>query len=66
MSVGAAIQANHGKVEAVIRTKDLAIALCRSPYSKPGRSNCEGIKKLASCNHRFSLSVGLLSHNIPV
>src|SRR5258708_24476115 len=54
MSVGATIQANHGKVEAVIRSKDLTVALCRRSYCNGGRSHCEGIKKLTSCNHRFS------------
>ena len=55
MSVGAAIQTDHGKVEAVIRAKDLAIALCRSSHGQSRRAHGKCIEKLTSCNHHFSL-----------
>jgi hypothetical protein len=57
MSVGAAIEPNHGKIETVIRTDDLAIALCRVPHSQPRRAYRKRIEKFTSCNHRFSLSL---------
>ena len=55
MSIGAAVKANNGKVEAVIRTKYLAIALRRTSHSQPRRPYGKYIEKLASRNHRFSL-----------
>ena len=56
MSVGAAVQTNHGKVEAVIRAKDLSIALCRRSHRKSRRAHGKCIEKLTSCNGHFSSS----------
>ena len=39
MSVGAAIQTNHGKIEAIVRAENLAIALRRSSHGKPRRAH---------------------------
>src|SRR5271154_285299 len=54
MSISAAIKANNAKVEAVIRTEDLAITLRRTSHSQSRRSYGKCIEKLASCNHLFS------------
>jgi hypothetical protein len=56
MSVGAAIKTNHGKVEPVIRTKNLAVAFCRGSYGKACRSYGKGVEKFTSRNHKFSYS----------
>ena len=61
MSVGAAIQPNHGKVEAIIGTENLAIALCRGSHGQPRRAHRKCIEKLTSCSHHFSLSLVPLS-----
>src|ERR1700758_5270855 len=55
MSVSAAIQTNHSKIEAVVRTENLAIALRRSSHGKPRRTHGKCIEKLTSCNHHLSL-----------
>jgi hypothetical protein len=54
MRVGAAIQTNHGKIEAVVRTENLAIALRRSSHGKPGGAHGKCIEKLTSCKHHLS------------
>ncbi len=51
----AAIKTNHGTVEPVIRTKNLAVTFCRGSYGKPSRPYGEGIEKFTSRNHKFSL-----------
>src|SRR5260370_41078870 len=53
MSIAAPIQSDHGKVEPIIGTEDLAIALCRSSRRQPCRAHCKCIEKLTSCNHLF-------------
>src|ERR1700733_1365939 len=55
MGVGAAIQANHGEVKAVIRTEDLAVAFCRRSYGQAGGTYGERIEEFTSCHHRVSL-----------
>src|SRR5208282_6862232 len=56
VSVGAAIQTNHGQVEPVIRTENLTIALRRRSHCQPRRSYGQRIEKLASRNHHSSLA----------
>ena len=48
MSVPAPIQADHRKVEAIVGTEDLAIALCRSSDGQPRCAHCKSIEKLTS------------------
>src|ERR1700691_3759549 len=55
MGVGAAIKTDNGKVEAVIRTKDLAITICSTCNGYARRAGGKCIEKLTSCNHHFSL-----------
>src|SRR5258708_31251152 len=60
MSISAAIQSNHREVEAVIRTKNLAVAFCRGSHGQPGRAHGKCIEKFTSCNHEFSLLADFL------
>ena len=55
MGVGAAVKTDYGKVEAVVRAKNLTIALCRGSYGNAGRADGERAEKFTSCNHPFSL-----------
>ena len=57
MSVGAPVQADHGKVQAIVGTEDLAIAFCRRSHRQTSRPNRKCIEKLTSSNHlHFPLS----------
>jgi hypothetical protein len=61
VSVGAAVQTDDGKVESIIRSKNLAIALCRSSHGQSRRAHSKGIEKLASRNHHFLLEAAFYS-----
>ena len=49
--ISAAIEADHGKVEPLVRTHDLAVTLRRGPDRGSGRSRRGRRKKLPSSNH---------------
>ena len=51
MSVGAPVQADDGKVQAIVGTEDLAIALGRRSHGQARRPNRKRIEKLTSSNH---------------
>src|SRR5271155_4330960 len=55
MSVTPPVQANHCKVEAIIRAHDLPITFCCSSHGQSGRAHCECVEKFTSCNHLFLL-----------
>jgi hypothetical protein len=51
MRVATTIQADDGKVEAIIGTHDLGVALGRTAYGQPRCADCQCVKKFASRNH---------------
>src|ERR1035437_9762733 len=61
VSVGAAVKTDDGKVESIILSKNLAIALCRGPHGQSRRAHGKCIEKLASRNHHFLLESAFYS-----
>ena len=51
MSVSAAIQADDGKAEPLVRAHDLCIALGGRPDGQTCASHCERVEKFTSSNH---------------
>ena len=51
MSVGTPVQADHGKVQAIVGAQNLAIALGRASHGQARRSNRKRIEKLTSSYH---------------
>ena len=51
MSVGAPVEADDGKVQAIVGPQDLAIALGRASHGQARRPNRKRIEKLTSSYH---------------
>ena len=58
MSIGAAVQADHRKIEAIIGSHDLGVALGGRSNRETRRSYGHSVEKLASSYHFYSCVVG--------
>ncbi len=56
MRVGAAVEANHGEVEALVGAHDLPVALCGVADSEAGCAHSKCVEKFPSRDHLFSYS----------
>jgi hypothetical protein len=51
MRIGAGIQTDDRKIEAIVRTKYLTIALRGRSNSQASRTHCKSVEELTSRNH---------------
>jgi hypothetical protein len=56
VSIGARVEADHGKVDAIIGAENLTVAFSGRSESYSGGSNRQGVEKLTSCNQFISPS----------
>src|SRR6202035_147608 len=61
MGIAAPIQADYGKVQAIVGTEDATVTLGRGSQGKSRRSYRKCIEKFTSCHHRFFLYSSLLA-----
>src|ERR1700676_2757181 len=54
MSIPSPVQTDNRKIEAIVGTQDLTIALCRRSDRQPRCTHGKGVEKFTSCRHHSS------------